>query len=48
MEIDQTFLTERDNMQYYGLVLMRILNEEILNIPINKDEGLMRISKNYM
>ena len=48
METDQTFfLNERDNMQYYGLVIMRILNEEILNIPINKDEGLIRVNKNY-
>ena len=34
-------------MQYYGLVIMRILNEEILNIPINKDEGLIRVNKNF-
>ena len=48
MEIEQTFiLNERDNMQYYGLVIMRILNEEIINIPINKDEGLIRLNKNY-
>ena len=48
METIQTLvLNERDNMQYYGLVIMRILNEEILNIPINKDEGLIRVNKNY-
>ena len=40
-------LNERDKMQYYPLVLMRIVHEELLNIPISKFEGSLRESENY-
>ena len=40
-------LNERDKMQYYPLVLMRIVHEELLNLPISKFEGSLRESENY-
>ena len=40
-------LNERDKMQSYPLVLMRIVYEELLNLPLSKFEGSLRESENY-
>ena len=40
-------LNERDKMQNYPLVLMRIVYEELLNLPLSKFEGSLRESENY-
>lgn len=47
MEKLQKHLNDRDNMQCYPLVLLRIVHEEILNIPVNKIEGSLRNTKNF-
>lgn len=44
---NKKFLSNRENMQYYSVVLMRFIYEEILSKPINKFEGHLIREKNY-
>lgn len=41
------FLSNRENMQSYPVVLIRLVIEDMLSIPIKKEEGLLRKEKNY-
>lgn len=41
------FLGQRENMQLYGIVLLRLIIEDVLSFPIRKEEGSLRKMKNY-
>lgn len=41
------FLSNRDNMQSYPVVILRLIIEDMLSIPIKKEEGLLWKEKNY-
>ena len=40
-------LADRDNLQNYPLVLLRMVQEELLNIPVSKIEGSLRATRNF-
>lgn len=41
------FLGQRENMQLYEIVLLRLIIEDVLSSPIRKEEGSLRKMKNY-
>ena len=41
------FLGQRENMQLYSVVILRMIVEDVLSIPIRKEEGFIRRMKSY-